>query len=258
MLMKPGFLRFLFLLLFFNLIATEAVKSQVNVNDSVISAFVLSVVYSYQIPGGDMADNYGTNSTIGPAFTFKTSKNWMWSAEINFIFGSNVKNLNKIIESISTPDGNLIGQNGLYALYQSYERGFTILGKFGKLFPVFDINPNSGLFFSLGAGYIQHKIRWQVDNNTVPQLAGDYKKGYDRFSEGISLVQEFGFFYMADKRLWNFRLSFEINESFTQMKRYNFDTMGGKDGTNIDLFYGVKLAWMIPFYGRTANKTYYF
>jgi hypothetical protein len=158
--MKPGFLRFLFLLLFFNLIATEAVKSQVNVNDSVISAFVLSVVYSYQIPGGDMADNYGTNSTIGPAFTFKTSKNWMWSAEINFIFGSNVKNLNKIIESISTPDGNLIGQNGLYALYQSYERGFTILGKFGKLFPVFDINPNSGLFFSLGAGYIQHKIRW--------------------------------------------------------------------------------------------------
>lgn len=233
-------------------------RAQKNVQDTTISTFIISVNYAYQFPGGDMADRYGNNSTIGPSFHYKTDANWLWTAEMNFIFGSKVNNSNEIIKDLLTEDGNIISLEGMYADVVPYERGFTIFGKTGKVFPLFNINPNSGLFFNLGLGYIQHKIRWEVENNNVPALDGDYKKGYDRFTEGFALTQELGLFYMGDQRLWNFRVSAEAVESFTSMKRYNFDTMKGEDKNRLDLFIGLKVSWMVPLFGRAPKDIYYY
>lgn len=237
---------------------SKPVQSQVNVEDSCINSLILYVAYSYQIPGGDLADRFGHNSTIGPGFIYKTSKNWMWTAEMNFIFGNDVKNSSEIISQISTDEGMVIGLDGTFANVRPMERGFTLFAKVGKVIPVFNINPNSGLFFNLGAGYIQHKIRWDVEGNTSPQLGGDYKKGYDRFTEGMALTQALGFFYMGDQRLWNFRISLEMTEAFAKTKRYNFDTMGGEPNSRLDLFMGIKAAWMIPLFGRAPRAIYYY
>lgn len=232
-------------------------QAQKNVNDTTISTFIISVGYAYQFPGGDMSERYGNNSTIGPAFHYKTDANWLWTAEMNFIFGSTVKNSSEIIKELSTDDGNIISLEGMYAKVTPYQRGFTLFGKAGKIFPMFNINPNSGLFFNAGLGYIQHKIRWEVQDNNVPALGGDYKKGYDRFTEGFALSQEFGLFYMGDQRLWNFRVSAEVVESFTIMKRYNFDTRQGEDKSRLDLFFGLKISWMVPLFGRAPREIYY-
>jgi hypothetical protein len=233
-------------------------QAQVNVQDSTISSFILYVAYAYQFPGGDLAERYGNNSTIGPGVIFKDSKNWMYTLEANFIFGSNVKNANDIIKELTTNDGFIIGLDGTYVNYRPMERGFTIFGKIGKVFPAFKINPNSGLFFNAGLGYIQHKIRWDVEGNNAPQLDGDYKKGYDRFTEGFSLTQSFGIFFMSDSRMWNFRVSGEVIEGFTKTKRYNFDTYGGEPESRFDLYYGFKVSWMIPLFGRAPKAMYYY
>jgi hypothetical protein len=233
-------------------------KSQVNVEDSTISTPIISVNYALQFPAGDMAENFGYNSTIGPSFSYKTDKNWIWTAEINFIFGTTVKNSEEIISGITTVDDYVIGLDGIYANVRAMERGFTLFAKTGKVIPAFNINPNSGLFFKVGLGYIQHKIRWDVEGNTAPQLGDDYKKGYDRFTEGFALNQEIGLFYMDDQRLWNFKVSAEAVESFTTMKRYNFDTMKGDDKNRLDLFFGLKLSWMVPLYGRAPKAMYYY
>lgn len=247
-------------LIFFTivLVIPKTTIAQKNVHDTTISTLIISVNYAYQFPGGDMAESYGNNSTIGPAFQYKTDKNWLWSVEMNFIFGTDVKNNKEMISNIVTEEGSIIGLDGIYANVRPMERGFTLFGKLGKVIPAFNINPNSGLFFNLGAGYIQHKIRWDVEGNNVPALDGDYKKGYDRFSEGFALTQEIGLFYMGDQRLWNFRVSAEAVESLTTMKRYNFDTMQGEDKSRLDLFFGLKVSWMIPLYGRAAKEIYYY
>lgn len=237
---------------------TNNAHSQVNVKDSTISTFILQITYAYQFPAGDMASDYGHNSTIGSGFSYKTDENWIWTAELNFIFGNDAKKSTEIIADISTDDGYVIGLDGIYANVRPMERGFTLFAKAGKIFPTFDINPNSGLFFNFGLGYIQHKIRWDIEGNTAPQLDGDYKKGYDRFTEGIAFTQEFGLFYLADSRLWNFKVGGEIIESFTKMKRYNFDTMGGQAESRLDLFFGLKLSWMVPLYGRPPKSVYYY
>jgi len=252
--------RILSLLLVFGFFASfiQDAQSQVNVKDTTISTFIIHIAYAYQIPGGDMALDYGHNSTIGPAISYKTNKNWIWTAEMNFIFGNDAKKSAAIISDITTEEGYVIGLDGIYANVRPMERGFTILAKAGKIFPAFDINPNSGLFFNVGIGYIQHKIRWDIEGNTALQLDGDYKKGYDRFTEGFTLTQEFGLFYMADKRLLNFKVSAELIESFTKMKRYNFDTMGGQPESRLDLFFGLKVSWMVPLYGRPPKSVYFY
>jgi len=239
-------------------IVPNLVKAQKDVNDTTISTFIVSVGYAYQFPSGDLSERFGNNSTIGPAVHYKTNKNWLWTVEMNFIFGSKVKNSNEIIAGLETEDGNLIGLDGIYVNLRPMERGFTLFAKAGKIIPVFNINPNSGLFFNVGTGYIQHKIRWDVEGNNVPALDADYKKGYDRFTEGFALTQELGLFYMGGQRLWNFKVSLEAVESFTTMKRYNFDTMSGDDKSRLDLFFGAKVSWMIPLYGRAPKKMYYF
>jgi hypothetical protein len=249
---------FIVFIMSFSLLMNKDAQAQVNVQDSTISTFILHVAYAYQFPGGDMTDRYGNNSTIGTAFSYKTDQNWLWTAEINFIFSSNVKNAGDIISEITTDDGFIIGLDGLYANIRPLERGFTLFGKIGKVIPAFHINPNSGLLFDFGAGYIQHKIRWDVENNSAPQLGGDYKKGYDRFTEGFALSQSAGLFFMGNQRLWNFKLSAEVVESFTKSKRYNFDTFGGEAGSRLDLFYGIKVSWMIPLYGRPPKAMYFY
>lgn len=237
---------------------TNKAHSQVNVKDSTISTFIMQIVYAYQFPGGDMAKDYGHNSTIGAAFGYKTDKNWLWTAEVNFIFGNDAKHSTDIIADMSTDEGYIIGLDGIYANVRPMERGFTLFAKTGKIIPVFKINPNSGFFFNAGLGYIQHKIRWDIEGNSAPQLDGDYKKGYDRFTEGFALTQEFGLFYLADSRLLNFKISGEIIESFTKMKRYNFDTFGGQPESRLDLFFGIKVSWMVPLYGRPPKAVYYY
>lgn len=246
------------LMIMSNFFFLSKAEAQVNVQDSTISSLILYVAYAYQFPGGDMSDDFGNNSTIGPGFIYKTAGNWMWTAEMNFIFGNNTKNSGAIISQITTDDGNLIGLDGIYTNVRPMERGFTLFAKVGKIFPAFNINPNSGLFFNFGAGYIQHKIRWDVEGNNAPQLGDDYKKGYDRFTEGFALTQSFGLFFMGDQRLWNFKVSGEVVESFTKMKRYNFDTMSGNDSNRVDLFFGLKVSWMIPLYGRAPQAMYYY
>ncbi len=258
--MKYNTLHFFTVLVFIlsTVMISKEAKSQVNVQDSTVSTFLVYAAYAYQIPGGDLADRFGHNSTIGPGVVFKDKKNWMYTIEMNIIFGNDVKNADEIISEITSEDGFVIGLDGTYTNIRPMERGFTLFAMIGKIIPTFDINPNSGLFFNVGLGYIQHKIKWDVEGNNAPQLGGDYKKGYDRFTEGFTLTQSFGLFYMADSRIWNFRVSAEIIEAFTKTKRYNFDTYGGMPESRLDMFYGLKATWMIPLYGRAPKAMYYY
>ena len=178
--------------------------SQVSIKDSSIFTTMFYAAYSIQFPGGDLSKRFGSNSSIGGGIMFKTKSNWLFGAEGNFLFGGSVKNSDSMLRNISTPDGFIIDANGYFADVLFYERGYSIYGKFGKLIPVFAPNPNSGLTFMAGAGYLQNKIRIHNPNNTAPQIYGDYKKGYDHLNSGIAINGSIGYTYMSNSRLLNF------------------------------------------------------
>lgn len=235
-------------------------QAQQNTADSASSIPMFYGFYGYQWPGGEMAERFGSNSVIGPGFMWKTSSNWIFGAEYDFLFGNNVKNGLDIFDNLMTEDGNIISGDGTPAVVALFERGYTLGGKFGKMIPVSSKDKNSGVFFTAGIGYISHKIRIEVENQGAPQLSGDYKRGYDRLSGGLMICQSVGFMYFGKSRLLNFIVSVEAFEGWTKSYRdYYFDTMAPPpEGRQFNFLIGPKIAWMIPLRQRMASDFYYY
>ncbi len=253
MIIKRGFCLLLLVL------AVMGLKAQSNVRDSIIGAFVPHISYSYQFPGGDIADRYGDNSTIGLGLRYKTSKNFVYSVDANFIFGSDIKNTDSILSMVLTHDGFIIDGNGTYALYALYERGYNINFSFGKVLPILNPNPNSGLMVTAGFGYMLHRMKIDNQHRTAPQISGDYAKGYDMLTGGFSLNQFVGWYYMGNSRLTNFYLGIEFHQAFTKSLRdWDFHSMKKDDNKYFDFFIGLKIGWMLPIYDRAPDNYYYY
>lgn len=219
---------------------------------------MIYVSYGYFFPGADMADRFGSASVLGPGFMVKSGSNWIYGLHYDYLFGNNVKDGFSIMDNLLTSEGILINGDGVPATVALFERGHLISARFGKLFPVTSKNLNSGVFFTVGLGYMTHKIRIEVENQSAPQLKGDYKRGYDHLTGGFMLNQTIGYMYFGKARLMNLFIGVEITEAFTRSLRdYNFDSMSGDDSKRFDLMVGPKISWMIPFRKR-MSKEYYF
>lgn len=227
-----------------------------NVKDSTISISLVDVGYSFQVPGGDMAKRYGPNSMLGISFGYKTNKNWLWSISGNFLFGSRIKE-DSLFSALTTSQGFMLTNVGTYAEVYLYERGYTAGASLGKLIP-WGPNRNSGIFISAGAGFINHKIRIEVANNNVYALTDEYKKGYDRKTNGLYITEFIGYRYMGNKKLLNFFAGFEFYQGFTQGRRpYNFDQMAPDNNKRLDLLYGLRIGWTLPLYRRDPGTYFY-
>jgi hypothetical protein len=231
--------------------------SQVNIKDSIINTSLTALSYSYQFPAGDISKRFVSNSTIGGAYLYKTKKNWLIGADGFFMFRDTIKETG-ILDSINNSDGGIIDGNGIYADVRLYERGFYTGIKGGKLFPVWGPNKNSGIIVLIGAGLLQHKIRIENSGNSAPQISGDYRKGYDRLTNGFALSEFVGYMYLGNSRLVSFYAGFELVQAWTKNRRsYNFDLKGPDNTKRFDLLNGFRIGWIIPLYKQTPQKYYY-
>jgi hypothetical protein len=247
------------------------IQAQVNVNDSVVRAFIPNVSYAFQLPAGDVADRYGYNSTIGVGAMIKTSKNYLFSFGANYIFGNKIQNADTIMWMVETQSGHIIDGNGTYALFALYERGYSFNFRFGKILNVLNPNPNSGLLLMGGIGFLTHRMKIDNQHRTAPQISDDYAKGYDRFTGGIALSEFVGYFFMGKHRLANFYAGFELYQAFTKSLRSRvfdqvvydsnsetYKVVGKDNNSYLDLFFGIKVGWMLPVYRRAPDKYYYY
>jgi len=242
---------------FFAVIAlTTYSNAQKSIADSAIFTPQITIHYEFQIPGGDLAKRFGNNSAIGGSVLFKTKKNWVWGAEGSFIYGSNLKEEN-IFNMLKTEKGAIIDGNGMYTDLRLYERGFNFYGRFGKVFPVFGPNPNSGILIMGGLGFLQHKIRIEVNGNSAPQLKDDYKKGYDRLTNGFAASEFIGYIHYSNRKTINFYAGIEITEAWTKNRRsFNFDQMKKDNTQRLDLMYGIRAGWIFRI-NREPKAFYY-
>ncbi len=215
--------------------------------------------YSFQLPGHDLAKRFGSNSAIGAGFMYKTKSNLIIGADGAFIFSDNVKNKDQYLENIATSEGFLISGNGTFASIFLQERGFCLSARLGGIFRFLGPNPNSGLMVLMGGGMLQHKIRIEDKENNTPQVFGDYKKGYDRLSNGPSLSQFIGYVHFDNTRVINFYAGFEFIQAWTQSRRpWDFDRMQPDTQKRFDTLWGIKLGWVFPLYQRAPKEYYYY
>ncbi len=246
------------ILVFFLFVNTYFAAGQVqNLNQG--TGYLLGFNYGINLPAADLGDRFGQHFNAGISNEWLTaSKNFIFGIDGQFIFGQKVKT--DVLAQLRTAEGHIYGNDKSIADIQLRQRGFYIGAKIGKILLSSDENPRAGLKITLGAGFLQHKIRIQDDpTRTVPQLNEDYKKGYDRLSNGWALSQFIGYQLLStDKRL-NFYIGIEGLQAFTAGRRsFNFDTQSADNSSRVDISYGIKAGWVLPFYfGRAQNEINY-
>ncbi|MCW3103746.1 MAG: hypothetical protein JWO09_2186 [Bacteroidetes bacterium] len=230
-------------------------RSQVSIKDSSIYTPMIGASYGYYLPAGDMVKRFGNNSTLQLNVDFKTRYNWVLGINGSYFFGKQVKE--RLFDSISTSSGYLITQDGELADIRLYERGFTVSGTIGRLIAFKKPNPNSGIRVDLGFGFMQHKIRIETIGNKVPQMAKEYKKGYDKLSNGFLLTESIGYQYLSNNRLANFYIGFDCMQGFTRSRRsFDYDLMMQDTKKRMDILFGARLTWILPLYKKAPQEFY--
>ena len=232
--------------------------AQGDIRDTTIALTSVTASYAYQIPGGDMALRFGSNSNIGINAFYKSKRNYLIGAEGSFLFGNNVIE-SGLLRNVINSEGQFVDADGVQADVLIYERGWSVMGIVGKIIPVVGPNPNSGMILKFGAGYLRHKIRVQTQKNVVPQLEGEYLEGYDRLAAGPMLSMLVGYQHFGNRRFVNFMVGFELIAAFTQpLRAYNFDTEQSETGTRYDGLNGLRVGWSLPIYKRTDDRYHYY
>lgn len=220
-------------------------------------ALLFDLTLKRQTPGGDLKDRFGANSSFGLDISYKTQSNWIIGCGGHFMFGKNVEEKG-VLDSMKGSSGEILDQNGQFAVVGMDERALYFGLSIGKLIPLNKLNANSGLVITLGGGYLQHRIRL-FSSNTVPQLADDYKKGYDRLTFGPAASQFIGYRFLDPKKRVNFTAGLEVIEGFTQNRRsLNFDTGVADKSKRLDILTGLKISLTIPIYLKKSTEEEFF
>jgi hypothetical protein len=245
--MKKGVV-FLFYILTFQLFAQEG--------RNVLTAITFD--YTHQFPFADLKENYGDNSSVGIHFLKKTQNNYLFGIDGAYIFGSKIKQ-EHLFDDIATENGEVINKDGLFANVLTYQRGFSTFINGGKAF-LFDENNHSGIYLTGGLGYMQHKIRIQTQEDFIPQLDDDYKKGYDRLSGGLSMKLNVNYMYFSKKNNIKFFVGFEFIKGWTKnLRAYHFnEMMHTSDDFRNDIVFGIKSGIIIPIFRKNSEEFHYF
>ena len=244
---------FVFLLCIFPL----TLFGQRNLKDSTISQFIVGVNYKFNMTAGHMYERWGFNSGVGGDVDYKFKNNLTVGIDGSFIFGNRLKDT-AVILGVANSYGTITGLSGEPADVLFNLRGFNVNGKIGYVFNRLGNNPNSGLWITIGGGFLLHKINIESIYDEVPQIEGEYRKGYDKLTYGFAASQFIGYLFQADRRFLNFYAGIELVEGFTKnVRTYNFQ-LGGPDYTpRNDVLWSLKIGWMVPIYKRQP-KEYYF
>ena len=241
-------------LIFFFFILTFQLFSQEKRTD--LTAIVFD--YTHQFPMADLRENYGDNSSIGLSLLKKSTNNYLFGMDAAYIFGSKIKKDN-LFDGIATENGEVINKDGLFANVLTYQRGFSAFLNGGKAFLLAEDN-NSGIYLIVGIGYIQHKIRIQTQEDIIPHLDEDYKKGYDRFSGGFSMKWNANYMHFSKKNNIKFFIGLELIKGWTKnLRAYNFDQMTHtSDEYRNDIILGIKSGIIIPVFRKNSEEFHYF
>jgi len=220
--------------------------------------FIITLNGSFDIPAADMAERFGLSYRVGPGLLYKTKTNWVFGIKTDFIFGNKIKEKG-FLSNLMTENEGILAMNGIRSNVSFFERGYLAGFQAGRIFNFSSKNPDNGLLLLTSAGFVQHKILINTSKSGyIPQLEGDYKKGYDRLANGWYLEQFAGYSYSSKTGFVNFNIGLDILAGFTQGRRnYLTDVQKPGNEKRFDLLYGIRGSWYIPVYKRKSDDFYF-
>lgn len=219
--------------------------------------FIINANGALDFPAADMADRFGTSYRVGGAILYKTTSNWLFGPKIDFISGSTIRE-DSLIVNLRDENGYLLDQDGSRKNIKTFERGYMIGVQAGKIINTSKTNSDNGVLISTSFGFMQHKINLFDRDKSIPQIRGDYRKGYDRLTNGLYIGQYVGYNHFAKDGLVNFHIGMEVNAGFTKGRRdYLYDVMRTDDKSRVDILFGIRGGWYIPIFKRKSEEIYF-
>jgi hypothetical protein len=252
---KPNMKYILLLILAFPLF----LKAELDISRKITKAWLISPIYSIQMPLGTLADRYGINHNVGISIWQKSETNWIYGVEANWIFGTDVKTPN-LIGYAASSTGQPIGYNGQYVEYIANERGMMLKAQVGKIIKTWiKPNPNSGILWMGSIGYIDHRTYIDIDALQAPQFTDSYLTGYDRKCSGVMFSHFIGYIYISNNRLFNFQIGLETNIGLTKNVR-NWDFVEQKKlvEKRTDVLNSIKVGFIIPLFKKGTQEEFFY
>ncbi|PCJ65230.1 MAG: hypothetical protein COA58_10245 [Bacteroidetes bacterium] len=233
-----------------NLVAQSEIKTN--------QGFLFIPHYAYQTPGGDLKERFKPFSSIGLGVDYKFKNKLMVGVDYDWYFGNSVNEIGTFSEITST-SGQIIDKNGDFSIIRLNMKGHYATVNIGYLLSLPSNEPNSGILFSVGTGFMLHKIDILSSQVTIPQVNGDYEYGYDKLTYGLATKQYIGYQYLVNKNKYHVRAGIEFNQGFTQGRR-TWDFNANKSGLDkrFDTTIALKLGIIVPVYTKKAEDEEFF
>ena len=217
----------------------------------------LNVSYGLDVPGLDMADRYGLNYDAAIDIDYVRENGWFFGAHGHMLLGPFVKE--DVIGNIRTSTGTLIGQQKNTSLITLKQRGFLLGIHGGKFFNLSKQKYQHGIRTRIGSSLLTHYIVFNDESATVNQLLGDYGKGYDRFTRGLTTEQFIGYQYINQAKTMDVYAGFQFIQGYTRNRRpIDFDTRSTNHSWRLDLLTGFRIGIAIKLYqGGEGQEVYY-
>jgi len=224
-------------------------NSQALLRDSSLAITSFQFGYSPAFTIGMLSNKVNMIHNICPSFSYKNTKNWLFQVQLNLLLGN--KSLeNETASMIYSEIGVPINTEGRLEEVRPRFQGFNFQIDAGKLLKPSSHNKNSGIYGLIGLGFFQHKIKFVYTGQLVPQLEDPYVKGYDRLTNGLAVTQFLGYRHYSNRNNLNYQIGLEVVEGFTKNRRtWNYDTFGPDNTQRLDIYFGLKFAIILPFYG---------
>ena len=215
--------------------------------------------YGYFLTLGDLKKESANLMGVGMDLGLKTLSNWSFNAGFTYCFSGNVKGTDSLFRMITNSNGSIMDGDGQPADIDVDQRLWCLRAEAGKIFPISRNYRNSSIQLKLGAGVEQRYVYIKNPENRVAALTNEYKKGYDRLSIGCMLYQFVGYTHISKTKYTCFYIGVEVMEGFTHRQRdWDFSLMAKDERSFTDIMAGVKAGWIIPFYKKEYQDTYYF
>jgi len=220
--------------------------------------FINIFSYGVDLPGGDMADKYGLNLRFGASSSYYfQNSNISLGISVDYMLGQKVKN--DPIANLRTSDGYIVSTGGLQNSLKISQRGLVFGAYMSKIFPFKHDKTRTGIRLDIGCYYFGHWTHFNDEFGVIPQLVGEYKKGYDRMSGGLALKEFIGYQYLDQKSRISFIAGFEFFQAQTKSLRYNmYDSATTDTSKNFDMLFGFKAGWILPIYIEKSPEEIYY
>ncbi|MFT6335586.1 MAG: hypothetical protein ACI86M_001344 [Saprospiraceae bacterium] len=217
----------------------------------------LSFGYGLEFPIGDLADRYSDNFKFTLGAERITKNNWIFGIEFAFMFGDTVKE--DPLAQLRLTNNELLGADNAYADVFQRGRGAFLGINVGKII-TFNEKSRSGLRVTGAIGILAHKIRIIDESRSLPQIEGDYLKGYDRLTRGIALREFVGYQHISEDKRINFYIGLEFTQGFTKhVRSIDFDTGLAPDpSSRFDGLVSLKAAWVLPFFDDYVDEQVFY